>query len=87
MAICRTLQASSKRFRIGKSQDSGLAELLESVLNQILKAQVKEQLVAETYERTKERQGHHNGSYRRQLTTRVGNIALHAPRIRNDNFS
>ena len=72
---------------LGKSQDSGLAELLESVLNQIVKAQVKEQLAAEPYERAKERQGHRNGSYPRQLTMRVGNITLHVPRIRNGNFS
>ncbi len=38
-----------RRFRrfaeapLGKSQDSGLAKLLESILDQVLKAQVKEQ--------------------------------------------
>ena len=45
-----------------------LAELFESVLNQILQAQVKEQLAAEPYERTEELTGHRNGSYR-QVTT------------------
>lgn len=32
---------------MGKNQDPGVAKLLESVLNQILKAQVTEQLGAE----------------------------------------
>ena len=72
---------------LGNSQDSGLAKLLESILDQVLKAQVKEQVSAEPYERTEERQGHRNGSYPRQLTTRVGSITLHVPRIRDGNFS
>lgn len=41
---------------LGNSQDSGVAALLESVLNQILQAQASEQLGAELYERTDERQ-------------------------------
>ena len=61
--------------------------MLESVLNQILQAQVKEQLAAEPYERTKERQVDRNGSYPRQVTARVGSITPHVPRIRNGNFS
>lgn len=72
---------------LGNSQDSGLAKLLESILDQVLKAQVTEQVSAEPYERTEERQGHRNGSYPRQLTTRVGSITLHVPRIRDGNFS
>ncbi|WP_035154711.1 transposase, partial [Cohnella thermotolerans] len=57
---------------LGNSQDTGVAKLLESVLNQILQAQVTEQIGAEHYERTEERQGYRNGSYPHQLTTRVG---------------
>ena len=43
------------------SKDEGLAKLAEQVLNQILKAQASEQLRAEPYERTDERQGYKNG--------------------------
>jgi hypothetical protein len=39
------------------SKDTAVAKLLESVLNQILQAQVTEQLVAEPYERTIHRVG------------------------------
>ncbi|MGO4348541.1 transposase [Paenibacillus sp. MCAF9] len=42
---------------IGESRDAGVAALLETVLNQVLKAQVTEQLAAEDYERTPDRQG------------------------------
>ncbi|MBO8173273.1 MAG: IS256 family transposase [Bacillaceae bacterium] len=72
---------------LGNSQDSGVAALLESVLNQVLEAQVSEQLGAEPYERTDERQGYRNGTYPRQLTTRVGKITLRVPRLRNGKFS
>lgn len=72
---------------LGNSQDSGVAKLLESVLNQVLQAQATEQLSAEPYERTDERQGYRNGTYPHQLTTRVGTITLRVPRIRNGKFS
>ncbi|WP_035156912.1 transposase, partial [Cohnella thermotolerans] len=55
---------------LGNTQDSGVAKLLESVLNQILQAQVTEQLEAQRYERTENRQGYRNGSYPHQLHTR-----------------
>ncbi|WP_035486401.1 transposase, partial [Alicyclobacillus contaminans] len=38
-------------------QDGGVAKLVEQVLNQVLQAQVTEQLRAAPYERTDERQG------------------------------
>jgi hypothetical protein len=41
--------------------DRGLANLLESVLNQVLEAQATEQLGAEPYQRTEERTGYRNG--------------------------
>ena len=70
-----------------KSKDSGVSALLESVLNQILQAEATEQLQAEPYERTEERQGYRNGSYPHKLTTRVGTLTLRIPRLRNGKFS
>jgi len=64
-----------------------MAELLESILNQILKAQATEQLEAEYYERTDTRQGYRNGTYPHTLSTRVGSLILRIPRIRNGAFS
>lgn len=51
------------RLFLSESKDSGVAALLESVLNQILQAQATEQLEAEPYERTDERKGYRNGTY------------------------
>ena len=53
-------------------QDGAVARLLEQVLNQVLQAQVAEQLQAAPYERTEDRQGYRNGTYPHTLTTRVG---------------
>ncbi|MGI6539324.1 MAG: transposase [Bacillota bacterium] len=62
--------------------DRGLANLLESVLNQVLEAQATEQLGAEPYQRTEERTGYRNGSRRRPLVTRVGSITFEVPQFR-----
>jgi transposase-like protein len=67
--------------------DKGIAQLLEQVLNQVLHAQASEQLQAEPYERSEERQGYRNGSRPHPLTTRIGTITLRVPRLRNGNFS
>ncbi|MDT9724828.1 IS256 family transposase [Xylanibacillus composti] len=72
---------------LGNSQDAGVAKLLESVLNQVLQAQVSEQVEADRYERTENRQGYRNGSYPHQLHTRIGTITLSVPRIRGGKFT
>jgi len=61
------------------SGDNQLGQLLEAVVNQVLDAQVTEQLQAEPYERTSERQGYRNGYKTRRLTTRVGRLTLRVP--------
>ncbi|GIM46264.1 hypothetical protein DNHGIG_18130 [Collibacillus ludicampi] len=43
-------------------RDEAVARLIEQVLNQVLQAQVTEQLKAAPYERTEERQGYRNGT-------------------------
>ncbi|TYP48679.1 transposase, partial [Thermosediminibacter litoriperuensis] len=65
------------------AKDEGMAKLLESILNQILQAQATEQIKAEPYERTEERQAYRNGYYPRNLVTRVGTLTLRVPRLRN----
>lgn len=69
------------------TKDEGMAKLLEQVLNQVLQAQVEEQLGAARYERNEERKGYRNGFYNRKLTTRVGRLTLRVPRTRNGEFS
>lgn len=72
---------------VGTNRDAGVAKLLETVLNQVLRAQATEQLEAETYERTAERKGYRNGSYERDLITRAGSVTLRIPRFRDGSFS
>jgi len=67
--------------------DDGLARLVESVVNQILTAQVAEQLGAGRYERTEGRQGYRNGTRERTMKTRVGTLTLEIPQVRDGAFS
>jgi transposase-like protein len=39
------------------------------------------------YERSEDRSGYRNGSYERQLTTRVGRLTLEVPRCKDGSFS
>lgn len=72
---------------IGDSRNAAIAALLETVLNQVLKAQSTEQLGAEKYERSEERTTQRNGFYERGLVTRVGKLTLSVPRHRDGRFS
>ncbi len=67
--------------------DGELGRLLEAILNQVLNAQVAEQLQAAPYERSEQRQGYRNGYKPRQLTTRVGALTLLVPQVREGQFS
>ena len=67
--------------------DGGLARLVEQVVNQVLEAQVSEQIGAERYERTEQRAGYRNGVRPRKLTTRVGQLTLRVPQVRDGEFS
>lgn len=69
------------------SGQDGLAKLVESVLNQILEAQVTETLGADRHERSEERQGYRNGYRPRTLYTRVGPVTLPVPQTRDGSFS
>lgn len=65
----------------------GLAKLVETVLNQILEAQVTESLGADRHERSEERQGYRNGYRLRTLFTRVGPVTLQVLQTRDGGFS
>ena len=67
--------------------DRGMAVLMESVLNQVLQSEMSDHLGAEPEERTVGRRGYRNGSYERELTTRVGRLELEVPRDRDGTFS
>ena len=69
-----------------ESKDEAFGKLMEAILNQVLKAESAEQLGAENYERSDERNDYRNGSRTRSLTTRIGKIELQVPRHRNKPF-
>jgi len=61
-------------------------KLLESTLNNVLKAESAQQLCAEPYERCEGRTDSRNGSRERDLKTRIGTMHLTVPRHRNVPF-
>ena len=67
--------------------DGHLSRLVEAILNQVLNAQVSEQVQAAPYERSEQRQGYRNGYKPRHLTTRVGALTLLVPQVREGQFS
>ena len=64
-------------------REGAFAYLLQTMLNAILQAESAEQLHAGSYERTDERAGYRNGSYERELNTRIGTITLKVPKHRD----
>ena len=64
----------------------GLKKLVESVLNQVLDAQMTEHLGVHRHERTEERAGYRNGVRERALTTRVVTLILRVPQTRDGSF-
>lgn len=69
-----------------ESKEDAFSKLMESMLNQILKAESEEQLGAGTYERTDFRRDYRNGTRGRSLVTRLGKIELEVPRHRDVPF-
>jgi putative transposase len=69
------------------TDDKGMQGLVETVLNQVLEAQVTEQIGARPYERSAARTAYRNGYRPRTLTTRVGPLVLHVPQVRDGSFS
>jgi transposase-like protein len=83
-----TFQITLDDQKMQDAQHEGalLPVLIETVLNQVLQAEMTEHLRASPGERSGERRGYRNGSYSRQLTTRVGTIELEVPRDRAGTF-
>jgi len=69
------------------SENTGFAQLIGSVLNQVLEAQATEQIGADRYERNADRGGYRNGVRTRVLYTRVGPVTLRVPQFRDGAFS
>jgi putative transposase len=67
-------------------QETGLKALLTWFLNQVMQLEVLHQSGAEPYERHEGRKAHRNGYKKRSLKTRVGEITLDKPQLREISF-
>jgi putative transposase len=77
-----TVSLNSEQLSGLLTRDTGLQGLVETVLNQVLEAQVSDQIGALPYERSEQRRAYRNGSRPRTLYSRVGPLVLHVPRYR-----
>jgi putative transposase len=68
-------------------QPAALSRLVQTILNQVLEAQMSEHLGADRYERSDDREGYRNGYRERQITTRIGPLVLRVPQTRDGSFS
>ncbi len=68
------------------NQDGVLAAMIQQALQMAIESQFRMFLGAEQYERTDQRAGYRNGSYERQIKTRVGAFSLNVCRDRDGLF-
>jgi putative transposase len=66
---------------------TGVAQLMQSMLNQVLAAQADEAAGAGRYERSDERVAYRSGTRHRTIYTRVGPLTLQVPQLRDGSFS
>jgi transposase-like protein len=64
----------------------GLAEVLEMLVNEVMKIERSEALGAAPYQRTENRQGYANGFKDKTFATRVGDLHLKVPQTRDVDF-
>jgi putative transposase len=69
------------------SDPNGFRALLQTVVQEVLEAEMTEALQAEKVERTPARLGHRSGYYDRKLVSRVGVLELRVPQDRAGRFS
>ncbi|WP_352979910.1 IS256 family transposase [Mesorhizobium sp. M1227] len=69
------------------SDEDGFRQALQSVVQEVLEAEMTEAIGAEKGERTAERTSYRSGYYERKLVTRVGVLELRVPQDRAGRFS
>ncbi|HHW11362.1 MAG TPA: hypothetical protein GXX29_15510 [Firmicutes bacterium] len=63
-----------------------LKEAAEWITQQLIEADATEQISAGRYERNDQRKTYRNGSRPRQFSTRLGNLDLEIPKLRNGSY-
>jgi putative transposase len=65
------------------SKKEGLKAFLQTVVQQVMESEVTDLLGVDRHERSEQRSGYRNGSKRRRLKTRVGELELSVPQVRD----
>src|SRR5438067_12648658 len=74
-------------WRKGSEQDGDwLAEAVRWFSQQVMEAEVSQQIGASKHERTEERATYRNGHRRREWDTRVGTLELQIPKLRSGSY-
>ncbi len=68
------------------NQEDGLKKLLTWFLNLVMQLEATQQSGSELYQRIESRKAHRNGYKERSLKTRVGELKLKKPQLREKSF-
>jgi putative transposase len=69
------------------AENDKFSTLVESIINQVLEAQMTEHIGVEYYQHSDNRSGYRNGYRLRKIATRVGKLVLRVPQTRDGSFS
>ena len=72
--------------QLAKQGLEGLPDLIRIIINQAMQIERENYLRAKPYERTEERQGHANGYKPKTVKTRVGEVNIDIPQVREGGF-
>ena len=75
--VCETL--ADKGFDV-------MAQVMQTLCNEVMQIERENHLAAYPYERTEERRGYANGYKPKALSTRIGQLNLEVPQVRNCDF-
>src|SRR5260370_38138066 len=86
MAKREATPAQPDRKAVLASDEDGFRALLQTVVQEVLEAEMTEALQAEKGERTASRLGHRSGYYDRKLVSPIGVLELQVPQDRAGRF-
>jgi len=82
-----TINLTKQELLRALTEDDALKKLMQTLLQEVLEAEMEEALLAGKGERTTGRLGYRSGHYTRSLVTRVGKLELRVPQDRQGRFS
>src|SRR5690606_17704623 len=82
-----TINLTKQELLRALTEDDALKKLMQTLLQEVLEAEMDQALLAGKSERTAGRLGHRSGHYTRSLVTRVGKLELRVPQDRQGRFS